>query len=41
MAGFPGGGATAEAVLDAADQAMYRAKARGKRGIEGSDFAPL
>ncbi|HEV8689211.1 MAG TPA: sensor domain-containing diguanylate cyclase [Ideonella sp.] len=40
VAGYPDNGTTAEALLEAADAAMYRAKASGKRHFTVSDFTP-
>jgi diguanylate cyclase (GGDEF)-like protein len=41
IAGHSDGGASAEALLEAADAAMYRAKAAGKRSFTLSGSAPL
>lgn len=41
VAGYPDSGRSALALLEAADAAMYRAKAAGKRHCTISDFTPL
>jgi GGDEF domain-containing protein len=40
VATFPEDGATAEAVLGAADAAMYREKQRSRNGVESAGAAP-
>jgi PleD family two-component response regulator len=41
LAGYPAEGTTVDALLDAADRAMYRAKAGGKGAFRCSGFGSI